>query len=246
MTSSKVITTYVLILVLTIAALFIIKVFDISYPVSVRTVEKTQDLAVVGEGKIEVVPDLANIDVGIVVTNASSIASARESMTNTNNKIIESMQKLNIKNSDIKTTAFSITPNYVFENNRNRIEGYNGNARVSIKVRDTKLASKVIEEAALSGANEVYTAQFTVEDPAKYREEARNKAIQNAKDQAEKLAGSLGIKLGKVTNIVEASPDTPPIFGKEVMAVDGRGGGAVIEPGSQTITSTVTLFFEKR
>ena len=89
-----------------------------------------------------------------------------------------------------------------------------------------------------------------VDDPAKYRAEARKKAIDNAKEQANKIASDLGIKLGKIVNISESSPDSAvPVYALKDAAMSrgaGGGGNAAIEPGSQTITSVVTLYFEKR
>ena len=85
-----------------------------------------------------------------------------------------------------------------------------------------------------------------VSQPELYREQARNAAIKNAKDQAVKIAKNLGIKLGKVTNMVESSSNTPSYYSKALpVSGGGMGGGINIEPGSQTVTSEVTLYFEK-
>ena len=62
------------------------------------------------------------------------------------------------------------------------------------------------------------------------------------------MAKSLGIKLGKVTNIIESSPNNIESIKYAAMPVTGGGsgsGGVSIEQGSQTLTSTVTLYFEK-
>jgi uncharacterized protein len=228
--------------------LVLIRVFNISYPVSVTTTTKSTELSVVGEGKVEVVPDTANIDVGISVNNVGTVEQAQQQITKTNDAIITAMKALNIPKENIKTSNYSIYPNYIYEANQNRQSGYNGNVTISIKVKDVKLASRVIEEATKAGANQVQGTNFVVENPQKYREEARSKAIANAKEQAQKLAKDLNIKLGKVVNVVEFSPSTvvPMYDSANYMKGGAGGGGPMIETGSQTITSVVTLYFEKR
>ena len=163
-------------------------------------------------------------------------------------KIIESIKTLGIDTKDIKTSNYNITPAYSFSPEReNKITGYNGSATIAVKVKDMKLASKVISSATEAGANQVTGTRFAIDQPEKYREMAREKAIANAKEQAVKLAKNLGITLGKVVNIVESSPNQDyPIYARAEMGAPRADTGPILEPGSQTVTSTVTLYFEKK
>ena len=90
---------------------------------------------------------------------------------------------------------------------------------------------------------------YSIDKPENYQEQARSKAITNAKEQAQKLASQLGIRLGKVTNIVESTIDNGPrpmLYKAEAMSLGGKAAPAPdLQPGTQTITSTVTLYFEK-
>lgn len=235
--------------IITVIGLTVIKFFNISYPISVITTNRSSELAVVGEGKVEVVPDTVYINAGITVDKVSTIAEAQKNINEINNKIVDSLKGIGIEKADIKTSNYSINPNYIYTNNENSIEGYNGNVSIEIKVREPQLASQVIETATTAGANQINGSRFVVDKPEMYREEARNAAIKNAKDQAEKIAKDLGIKLGKITNIVESSPDQQivPIYDKMSAEIGGGGSGnPTLEQGSQTLTSVVTLFFEKK
>lgn len=131
-----------------------------------------------------------------------------------------------------------------------RIVGYNGNANVTIKIRNIDQAAAVIEKVTAAGANNVGSPRFTVEDPDKYREEARNKAIANAREQAQKLSKELGIKLGKITNIVEGGSAYPvPMYDRAygaAMNAEAKSAPPTIEEGTQTVTSSVTLYFERK
>lgn len=137
------------------------------------------------------------------------------------------------------------------EPSNSTIVGYNGNANISIKVKDSNKVSQVIEKVTAAGANNVGSPRFTVDNPEKYREEARNKAIANAKEQAEKLSKQLGIKLGKITNIVEGGGGYPQpmydrAYGGVAMNAEAKSTPPTIEEGTQTVTSTVTLYFERK
>lgn len=237
--------------IIILVLLSLVQIFDIAYPVNVRTQTVSGELAVIGEGKVDVVPDTATVQVGIVVANAKTVQAAEQQMADINNKIISSVQALGVDKKDIQTTNYSINPNYNYDNGQNNITSYYGSATVSIKVKDTANLAKVIQASTNAGANQIYDTTYSIDNPEKYREQARNEAIANARAQAKELASTLGIKLGKVVNIVESSNGGPIVFNKGYdTAQMGLGGGAGVapnlQPGTQTVSSTVTLYFQKK
>src|SRR3989344_7959756 len=88
---------FVVVVFVSLIALYIVKVFDISYPLSLVTTSKSSELAVVGEGKVEVMPDTAYVDAGITVDKVSSVAEAQKTINETNNKIVSSLRKIGIE-----------------------------------------------------------------------------------------------------------------------------------------------------
>ncbi len=247
--NKNLIVTYAALVLITLLALVLVKELNISYPVRVTTTQAS-DLSVVGEGKVEVVPDRASLEAGILVANAASIEAAQQEIDEKNNAIVSALGELGIPKEDIKTSNYSINPNQDFNPGiAGRITGYNGNVTVSITVRQIDLVPQVTQAVTTAGANQVYNVSYSVENPEKFREEARNKAIENAKEQAQNLANSLGIRLGRVVNIVESTPANGPLpFERALMSRDAMGGAnaPVLEPGTQEITSVVTLYFEKK
>jgi len=227
---------------------FLMSYLHIGIPIEVTQTMTTTELSVTGEGKVDIVPNTATVDIGVRVNKAATVDAAQSQINETNNAIIAAMQKLGIEKQNIKTSNYSIYPSYDYTSGRDEITGYDGNVTLSIKTKKVDQVSQVIAAATEAGANEIQNTRFEVEDPATYRAEARTKAIENAKEEAKKLAGDLGIKLGKVVNIVEHSSsgtDVYPYMSEKAVGLGG-GGGASFEPGSQTITSVVTLYFEKR
>ncbi len=113
--------------------LYVIKYYNIYYPIQIVTTNRSTELSVVGEGKMEVVPDTAYIDLGVTVDNAKTVEAAQKTISETNNKIVEAVKGLNVDKSDIKTSNYSIYPNYVYEGSSNRITGYNGNVTITVR-----------------------------------------------------------------------------------------------------------------
>jgi len=248
---NKIIVIYTWILAITLIFLWLIKYLNISYPLTITTKAASAELAVVGEGKVDITPNNASVDLGIVTNEAKSVDDAQIQINKVNNAIVENLTQLGINKSDIKTSNYSIMPNYDYtKGGAGTITGYNGNTTVTVKVKDTSKLPDVIAAATKGGANQVMGTNYSVESPEKYREQARNKAISNAKDQAQKLASELGIRLGKVTNIVETTNDKGPVpmlYKSEAMSMGGGNAPSPdLQPGTQTITSSVTLYFEKR
>lgn len=249
MENKSIVSTYAALVVVTVVGLMAVKWLNISYPLTITTQQRSAELSVVGEGKIEAVPDTVYIEVGVAVSNANTAQEAHREISRTNNQIIAALAKLGIAKANIKTSNYSVYPNYNYEGGQNTISGYSGSAGLTIKSNNPELASKITEVATSSGANEIRNTRFEMESPEKYRAQARAKAIENAKAQAKELADSLGIKLGRVTNIIESTPagnGDMAMYSARAEGLGGGGAGPTFEPGTQTVTSVVTLFFEKK
>jgi uncharacterized protein len=251
--------------------LVLIKLFNISYPINIRIVNSTEsaEFTVVGTGKVDVVPDVAVIDAGITVNNLSSADEVKKEMTLVNNRIIQSVKSSGVEKEDIETTGFNIYPEYSSDgigrpipliqssdsvssspsSDQSKISGYSGTASVTVKVRKKELASKVVNSVTGAGATNVSGPRFEVDKPEAYREKARSEAIKNAKEQAEKLSKELGIRLGKVTNMIESGNGPYYDYGRagmEAMSSKVMSEPPVFEEGTDTVSSTVTLFFERK
>lgn len=247
----KLVSYFFLFLVIIFSLLFL-KSANFTIPLEITNTTKTTEFSIVGQGKVEVVPDTFYISAGIVVNNAPTSTEAQIKISEINNKIIVSVKALGIKETEVKTSNYNINPRYNYQTGESTISGYNGSASVEIKVKDKNLAGKVVTSVTNAGANDVRISRSVVDNPEKYREEAREKAIANAKEQAEKLSKSLGLKLGRIVNMVESSPYNPNYsnYGyAESKILLAPGGGAIapdLEAGTETISSTVTLYFEKK
>lgn len=230
---------------LIIFSLYLIKIFDISYPLTIVSTSKTSELSVVGEAKMEITPDTAYVSLGITAKE-KTVKQVQDKINQVNNDLINELKNLGIKKEAIKTTNYSIYPDYDYTSGQ-KIIGYMGNVSLQVKLKNFDLINKTLEIAEKVGVNQINGVNFAVEKPEIYREKVREKAIENAKIQAQKLAKVLGIKLGKITNIVEATPNQPISYLKTMpVGMETQTTSPVIEPGVETISTVVTLYFEKK
>lgn len=204
-------------------------------------------ITITGDGKVTGIPDIASVNVGMT-TEKRQVADAQKENSQKFNKLLEDLKKLGIKKEDIQTADYRINPVYDYSPERGSvIKGYEVAQSVRIKIRDLDKVGEVLAVAGQGGANQVSGISFTIDDPEKLRQEAREEALLNAKQKAEALARISGVTLGKIVSFSEygGEPTPYPVYAlsKEVI-----GGPEVappsIERGSLDITITATVSYE--
>lgn len=216
-------------------------------PVSVNSVvtQKVDVFSVTGEGKAQVTPDIAIVTMG-VQTQGKVVKTVQNDVNTRSNAVVEAIKGLGIAAADIQTSNYSIYPTYDYQGETQKITGYTANTTITVKVRDFDNVNNVIDTATAQGANTVNGVAFDVSDKAKAEEEARTKAVAEAKQKAERAAQIAGFSLGKIINYSESTGGNEP---RPMMAkADAVGfGGSVetqIEPGTQEINLTVSLSYQ--
>lgn len=86
-----------------------------------------------------------------------------------------------------------------------------------------------------------------MDDKIKAENEAREKAVADAKKKAETAAKIAGFKLGRIINYSEGTADFPrPIPLRAIGTTEMASDITQVEPGSTEIIITVTLSYEIR
>ncbi|MCL4269405.1 MAG: SIMPL domain-containing protein [Anaerolineales bacterium] len=207
-------------------------------PVTPRT------LNVSGLGVVYLTPDIVYINIG-VNTQRENAAEAVEVNKGQTNAVIAAIKESGVEEKDIRTTNFSIWSNPQYDP-AGQITGttYSVDNTVNVTVRDLENLGDLLDAAVNAGANNIYSIQFDVEDKAEATKEARTKAVEDAKLEAQELAETAGVSLVDIQtiNYYESNP-TPYFEGK------GGGGGAAMEsavpiqPGQLAISVTVNVTY---
>jgi uncharacterized protein YggE len=202
-------------------------------------------IAISGEGKVTGIPDVAAVQVGLI-TEKNDVKSAQTENTNKLNSLIKVIKDLGVEDKDIQTSYYNIYPQYDWVEGKQQLRGYQVNQGVSIKIRNLAKIGEILAAAGEGGANQVSGLTFNIDDPEKLRQEARLKALENAKEKAEALAKAAGVKLGKVVSFSEYS-NSPADYSTMLDSYGGsdfKAASPTIESGSIDIVVTATVGYE--
>ncbi len=203
-----------------------------------------------GTGKASAAPDKAVINMGVTQTGAT-VTEAQAKTNKAATQITNSLKALGVEEKDIKTTNYSVNPNYanLTIGDNQRISGYTVSQNFEVEVPIDK-ANAAVDAATAGGANLVGGISFTLDDATeiKLKNEARIEAVNKAKASAEGLAKASGIKLGNVINVRETFGGIypMPVMQNEAMALDAKAGAPAtsITPGENNIEVTVILTYQ--
>jgi uncharacterized protein YggE len=169
----------------------------------------TRQLTVTGNGKVNIVPDIASINIG-VHTQEATVGEALAANTSQSQAVSDALQAAGIKLEDIQTTAFNVYPYQNYGPMGEMLDlAYVVDNSVIVTVRDLSQLGKILETVVQSGANNINGITFDVSDRTAAMSEARLAAVADARKQAEELAGAAGAKLDDVMYINVSSYSQP-------------------------------------
>jgi uncharacterized protein len=203
-------------------------------------------ITVSGTGEVSVKPDMAVINAGVTTENvkASVCYSTNSGIMNV---IYSELKKIGIAEEDIKTMNFTLSPkiNYIRKMGEpEMIVGYTLSHIFRIKVKDIKNAGEVIDKVAKAGATNINNVMFTIQDDTKFRAQAREEAVKNAKEKAEQLAKTAGVALDKIISISEsASRPIYPMYADNMLTKSIAVEAAPVMQGETQITNTVQISY---
>lgn len=221
----------------------------IPFSVNSVTTNKTDLFTVSGEGEVAAVPDTAQVMLG-VTASSPTVEAAKTQVNTKTNDIIASLKELGIEERFIKTTNYSINPNYDYSSgDTGTITGYNVSQNLEVEVKPIETANKAVEVATEKGANMIGGITFVLndEDREALEKEARKEAIEKAKTKAADIASAAGIKLGRIVSVSESGMPQPVMFDLQRSsenAMGSAGDQVDLQPGESSVRITVSLSYE--
>lgn len=201
-------------------------------------------ITVSGEGKVLVKPDIAIINIGVIKEDLD-LAKAQQSAAEIMGNLTKFLKENKVKDKDIKTTSYSISPRYDYKEGEQKLRGYEVFQNLEVKIRDLGKVGAILSGAASRGANQVGSLTFSVDDPKKAKEEARAMAIKEAKEKAGKLSADLGVSLKTIVSYGESEGGTPPPIFARAESFGVGGPGVLPTPeGENEIRVSVSLTYE--
>jgi uncharacterized protein len=215
-----------------------IAAFTLAAPALAQTVPPAA-ISVSGEATVSVPPDLALVDGG-VTSEAKTAREASDANNTAMGKVLLALKIAGVDEKDVQTSRLSLQP----QSAPNRtgpsgIVGYRASNRVTIKVRNVSDVAAVVDTLVGAGANEIGGINFMVSQASKWLDEARDKAVADARRKAEIYAGAAGVALGAPLSISEEGSPEPVRYRNKVSA--GMAAGAPVAQGEETLSVTVNV-----
>lgn len=220
---------------------------DRAYAASTSTTVSSV-INVSGSGEVLVKPDIAYLSIG-VQSEGNTAAAAQKANAVKISKVTQLLkEKWNISADDIQTSQFYVQPNYTYDEKQGqKLKGYIANHTLSVKYRNLDKIGQLLDEATLSGANNVDNVRFSVENSSAYEEEAIAKALGNAQSKASAVAKATKRGLGNLLNVTVEGGDAQIFTQREAAmskALMDTSGGTEIQSGQVTVKVQVSAQYE--
>ena len=197
-------------------------------------------ISVTGEATVSAVPDLALVD-SSVISEAKTAREASEANNAAMSKVLLALKGAGIAEKDIQTSRLSLqsqsAPNRT--SGLASIVGYSASNRVTVRVRDVTRLAGLIDAMVSAGANDIGGIGFMVSNASKFLDEARERAVADARRKAEIYAKAAGVTLGAPLGISEEGAAAPVTYRK--MAVGIAAATAPVAQGEETLQVTVSI-----
>jgi uncharacterized protein YggE len=204
--------------------------------------QQTRTITVYGTGLVRGTPDVMEIVIG-VRTRALTAAEALERNSSLARKVIDVLREAGVEDEDFQTANLSITPSYDDEGD---FEGYSVSNQLYATIRDLDKAGGIIDAATKAAGDEIIVqgVHFSFDDNTELVAKARADAVRRARLQAEQLAEAAGVELGDLLTLTEDSAPYGPVIDADFERAGSGDAAAPIEPGSESLSVSVTLVFE--
>lgn len=163
----------------------------------------TSTITVVGEARGIEKNQIAKFNIG-VTSEGNDKQTTIEEVNNKMTVIIQALKDFGIDERDIKTENISVNEQRrpVEIVGATHYQWYVNNS-ISLTLREIERASELTSVLSNTGANNIYGPNFQLDDKQDYQDDLVIKALENAKQKAEKMAKFDNKNVGKIISISE-------------------------------------------
>jgi len=203
--------------------------------------EPDRTISVSGTGTVKQVPDIADLNVGVVVQRAT-VRDAQAAAADAMQGVLKALRAAGVADRDITTTTLSLQPVYRDATaSEPKIVGYELRNGVVATIRDLARLSDAVDGALSGGGSTLDGITFRVADPAGPEAQARTQAMKDARAKADALAAAAGVRIVGVASISETTASMPwpvPFAGARADAAS-----TPIMPGTSDISVSVSVVY---
>ncbi|MCK5021903.1 MAG: SIMPL domain-containing protein [Candidatus Pacebacteria bacterium] len=218
-------------------------------------------ISVTGEGEVSAVPDIAKFSF-TVKEESKTVEEAQAKVTEKMNKVLAFLKESKISDKNIKTTGYNIYPRYEWWSKEIICEGglcpptdrqrvliaYEVSQNISVELKDIDKAGEILAGIGSLEVTNVSGLNFDIDNKDELEREARQIAIEEAKNKAKELAKDLGVKLVRIISYSSNEGNIYPQYAvMEKSMAYGMGGDSFVPEipvGENEIKSTIYITYE--
>lgn len=201
-------------------------------------------ISVSGSATVFKAPDQASISLGVVSQEATA-AEAMSANSTIMAGVLDRLKALGIEERYIQTSGLSLSSDWSVPQGEQsaKITSYSANNTLTARVTDLAILGQALDAAVKDGVNQLNGVSFELADPSPALNEARQKAVAEARAKAELIAEAAGVKLGKIIDINEGGGyGGPPVM---LRAAAAEASDAVpVQQGEVSYQATVNITWE--
>jgi uncharacterized protein YggE len=214
----------------------------VAMPAATAATSPSRYVTITADGSVKVVPDAVRMNATVSIISGTS-KEAQAEVSKTSAAVRAALVAAQIEKKDIATQSITVYPEYNYTQEAgSKLIGYRSSQSFAIIIRNAANAGDIVDSVVAAGGDNLQINGVTpfVLDSTKAAESARAVAVKNAKAKAASYAKLLGVKLGKVTYIVENyAPASYPVQSMLGKAEDAMS--TVVDLGQQDVTVSVTV-----
>jgi uncharacterized protein len=194
-----------------------------------------------GTGRVALAPDQVTISMG-VETHGASAAEALSANNKAAAAVIALLKDRGVALDKLQTSNLSVYPRY--DDQGQKVVGYNVSNMVTATLNDIGSAGSVIDAAAQVAGDSIRIQglSFRASDTTVAMALARERAVVDAKTQAQQFAAAADLTLGKVQMMsTSEGARVAPIMARAAFA---SVGSVPLEGGSTEIDADIDMVFE--
>lgn len=196
-----------------------------------------------GAGEVRAVPDMARVTIE-ARREGTDAAALKKQLDQVTAAVLELTRELGIRERDVTAAAVNIYPRYwPQERDQERPEGVIASRTIEVTVRDLAILGDLINRALERGANGIQGVDLDVSNRRELEAEALDLAIDDAVQQARRMAKRFQVELGPLKDASTSSPVQPLMRMEAAMA---NRQASSFSPGELTIRRDVQATFSIR
>lgn len=199
--------------------------------VSLNAQENQKYINITGTSELILPADQINFTIQIKIID-DSIEESKKTNDEYTNELITTLKNIGISSDDILVSPITLGKNFYYDKNRERKQkGFYTDVRISFILKELSKYYELTNKLSTNNNYEIINSSYSISDYEQQHKQAFKNALIAAKEKAQYMTETLGVKAGEVLEIDETSSGAnyPNPFNTvtQVSSQDGSNFGKV-------------------